>query len=384
MKPSRPVLGVLSLGLVCLSLTRLWHTAPPPLALQSSAPRPAHRADPVSQKAVVAATASPLSPWVAALREAEAEPDAMKRDTALQAWVDSLSADEIPAVLREIRARSGSASLQLAQVGLVRRWTESDPHAAAGWAEQMPPGKVRQESLSGVAIVWANFDLQAASQWACQLPDGLERASNITNVAYEAARSEPQAALQLAAQLPPATTRDELIRHATRQWALLDASDASQWAQQLEDAPLRTQVLADIAVIQAESDPGAAATLVLTLIPAGQGQDDALVGIVQRWSQQDASQTGAWVELFPEGALRDAAVDNLLQQWTQQDPSAPVPWLTALPIGPLRDAALETFAREVAPVDHEAALAWATTIGESTRRNRSQQAVSNGVQESSQ
>ena len=201
------------------------------------------------------------------------------------------------------------------------------------------------------------------------------------SVAYEAARSEPLAALQLAVQLPPATTRDELIRHATRQWASLDASDASQWAEQLEDAPLRAQVLADIVAIQAESNPEAAANLALTAIPAGRGQDDALVGIVQQWSQQDPSQTASWVALFPEGILRDTAVENLMRQWMQQEPSAPAPWLNALPAGPLRDAALETFVREIAAVDAEAARAWAETIGESTRRTRSQQVVSDGIKD---
>jgi hypothetical protein len=197
----------------------------------------------------------------------------------------------------------------------IRDWAETDLRAAADWVNRMPASLARHEAINGIAIVWANGDLPSAIQWALQLPDGTERQSVMMSVAYEAVRAEPTEALTLAFELPANQTRDDLIAHAAAEWAATEPEAAVEYANQIPDAALRETVLASIATAWSDSDPIAAASLAGSAIAGGRQQDDAVVGIVLRWMQQDAAATEAWVTLFPEGTLRETALENLARFW---------------------------------------------------------------------
>jgi hypothetical protein len=195
--------------------------------------------------------------------------------------------------------------------GLLRRLAAGDPAAAAANAESLPDGAERLRALNDVAVVWSNLDLANATKWVDTWSNPEERTAGIITLGYEAARTESVTALNLAVDLPPSTDRDALIDHAVAQWAVNQPEQAVGWARQISDLALRDGALARIAVEWATKDPAAAATVAVTELPAGNLQNDTVVGIVQRWTQLDPDAAGRWVNEFPEGRIKETALKNI-------------------------------------------------------------------------
>ena len=128
-------------------------------------------------------------------------------------------------------------------------------------------------------------------EWAEELPEGDERQSVLKSVAYEAARTEPAEALWLAVEQPVQPEWSDLIRYAAMQLAGKDPEGASNMANEISDESLRNQLLSSITTVWSDTNPQAAATMALLSIQSGKLQDDAVIGIVQRWVQKDPEKT---------------------------------------------------------------------------------------------
>jgi hypothetical protein len=204
------------------------------------------------------------------------------------------------------------------------------------------------DTLTAALATWAGSDMDEALAWATQLPEGEGKHRATLILAREAARTDPEIALTLARDLPPSSARDELIAHAVAQWAASAPEDTAAWVEQQEVQPSRDTLLATLSTVWADSDPSAAARYALDHLPPGRLQDDALVGIVQRWTQQDPVAVAAWVERFPEEPLKAAAMENVVKLWARQDPHAIGPWLKTLAEGPSRDTALRAYSEQLA------------------------------------
>lgn len=214
---------------------------------------------------------------------------------------------EIPNALIFLQSLPDQPEIRELIVALIRQWAESDAPSAVQWAEAQPTGEVRQECLKGIALAWAKQDLDGAIQWATHLPEGDERNEVLRGAAYEAARSEPLKALSIAVGLPTSLDNDALIQHSALQWASHSPEEAARWATGISDPVLRDRVISVVATAWGDSNPVAAATLALSEISSGRAQDDAVVGIVQRWLQIDRQAAEEWVKSFPDGTLRKTA-----------------------------------------------------------------------------
>ncbi len=277
--------------------------AMPPV--QKSIPVRAERASPLERK------------LVSSLSGIEAESDPMRREKLIKAAMDELAEADFRNVFAYLQDAASNLSLDLA-ARLMRRWAEKDPAVAGEWALSQPEGTVRQRALEQVSIVWANQDLAGAVNWALRLPESPENNRIVSQIAYETARTEPLAALNLAVVLPAGSERDELIRYAAREWTVQDPAAAAQWAGMIQDEALRNMVMAGVATVLADKDPVAAAKLAVVALPSGRAQDDAVVGIVQRWVQQDPVAAATWVFAFPETVMKETAMDNLVSIWDDQ------------------------------------------------------------------
>ena len=242
------------------------------------------------------------------------ETDPMRREQRIAYVIESFGLTRVPAALDELHHLKDDPLTNELGMRLLHRWAEDDAAAAAGWADSLPEGKWRTAALKQAAIAWSNEHLNQAENWARSLPDELERDSQLLAIAHEAVRSDPLQALQIAADLPASGSSDELIRRAAMEWASKDAEGAAEWARKIEGTTLREQVLSGVALAWGAHDPIAAATFVVNELPPGRLQTDALVGIVQRWTQNDPVQATAWVKSFPEGTLRREAMASLAQQ----------------------------------------------------------------------
>jgi hypothetical protein len=285
--------------------------------------------------------------------QAQAAADAPDEGCAA-AWtklVQSFSLPELPELLRTLTPATDAASVELQQL-LLRRWAANDPWAAAGWASTFADPAVRMESVQQVALVWGQTDLTQAIKWMQQLPEE-QRQSVCLALAYEAARTDPQTALTLAADLPASRANIDLITHAAAQWAVSDPAAAAQWAGQVTEVSLRNEVLSSIATEWGETDPVAAANLALKSISAGKAQDDAVIGIVQRWAQLDPQSAARWILTFPEGDFQSAAIENLIKPWAAQDSQQAQAWVNSLAPGIVRNVALAAYTSVVCPREEQ-------------------------------
>ncbi len=292
--------------------------AMPPV--QKSIPVRAERASPLERK------------LVSALAGIEAEKDPMSREKLIEAAIDELAGADFRNVFAYLQDMASNLSLDMA-ARLMRCWAEKDPAVAGEWALSQPKGAARQGALEQVAIVWANQDLAGAVDWAWGLPESPENNRIVRQVAYETARTVPVEALNLAVVLAADPDRDELIRYAAREWTTKDPAAAAEWASMIQDEALRNMVMAGVATVLADKDPVAAAKLAVVALPSGRAQDDAVVGIVQRWVQQDPEASATWVFELPETVMKETAMDNLVSIWDDQDTTSFDAWCSAADLG---------------------------------------------------
>jgi copper(I)-binding protein len=289
------------------------------------------------------------------------EPDLDARErmlTDLAAWMegrdpttglDFLTRQEPSEIIADLQER------------LLQLWAGKDAPAAATAALKIG-GHNAREALETVLRTWAEERLNEAIAWVNQMPEGAEKQTALLSLALTAARTEPETAVALASDLPSSPERDEMILHAASQWAASDPASASAWAREIQESSLRDQLLTTIATVLGDSDPIAAATLAIETLPPGKAQDDAVVGIVQRWAQNDPNAAAAWVRAFPEGAVRSAAVENIVKLWADKDARPAGEWLNSLPPSAFRNNGVRAYSEQIAPSSPREAAVWAGTI----------------------
>ena len=318
--------------------------------------------------AVLPAATPFLRGLAASLVAIQTEPDVMTQDEKLKSLAASITDSDLAEALAFLVGQGGDQLNQSLSLRLLRRWTEGSPQAAADWVLQSVPESMRSQAIDTVALVWANQSLTGATEWARQLPDDQERHGGLLSIASEVRRTDPLAALRLAVELPANTARDELITHSASEWAAKDSRAAGEWVKQIGDSSLRERISVNIATQWGESDPVAAATFALEALRPGRNQDDALLGIVQRWVQKQPDEAAAWVVQFPEGKLRATAMQELVKLWADQNVEQAGQWLAGLVAGSSRDRAVRAYIGKLTPKSPVLAARWAEDIGELAMR----------------
>jgi hypothetical protein len=256
-------------------------------------------------------------------------------ENARNLWISQLTPRQTSAALNYLGASGVDAAFGAdMQARLIRRLAQSDMSSAIRQVDVIDAGAVRDLALENVAIVQADAGLDAAFNWVNLMPAGQDRDVAAFAIANEAVRSQPTEALRLAADLPAGDATDELIRRAAAEWAMTDQPAATAWAQQLPDEPLRTQVLGAVATAWAESDPGAAAEFASNEMTPGRDQNNALVGVAQRWAQRSPQEAAAWVDGLPAGQLQLAAADSVAAIWAQSAVALARNWRNTIGAGP--------------------------------------------------
>ena len=294
--------------------------------------------------------------------------DSAQQVSELLNLVKQIDFTDIPATLEFLQTRKATRFESELQNLLIRRWAEFDAPTAAGWVEKTLTGSPRANALSGLAAVWTVQDPQAAEVWARQLPLAEERSAALLAVAYELNREDPPRAMAVAVKLPASESRDEFIVQSAGAWATSASKEAVAWARQIQDETLRYRALAAIATGSADDDPAGAATLAAQSLPAGKEQDDAVVGIVQRWVQKEPGKAAAWVAEFPTGMLRDTALETVVKLWADQDLAEAGKWINSITPRANRDVAVAAYVEKVSVQFPEMAAEWAKAIGDEKLR----------------
>jgi hypothetical protein len=302
------------------------------------------------------------------------EKDEIRRAESLDQLIGKIDPADIPAFLDEIASRGNSTYTHELTMRLLTRWVESNPHAAATWAGKRDVAAGGEDFLGAVAVAWARRDLASSIAWARELPEE-ERGGIFLKIAYQAVESDPRKALELARELAPTESRDGLVTYISSIWAAKSPQDAAAWASQIQDRTFRERVLVAIATTWGENDPVLASSLAISSLTPGREQNDAVVGIVQRWTQKDPGRAAAWVEKFPESELRNTALNEVVRLWTDNDLIKSGEWVKALPAGPARYLAIETYVGKAAKLDPGSTASWVLQIQDKALRERQMERV---------
>ena len=285
----------------------------------------------------------------ASLKTIEDAADSGERETGFESLVSGTVLGAIPEVMEYLRAGADTPIGRSVRVRLIRRWAEQDPQAAASWVKNPATGQKRVEEISALAVVWGGEDFDEAMAWAKELKDTSARNAGLTALAYEASRSDPMKAFRVVEELPNDASRGELITHTAVQWAASNPREAFDWVSKLPDQEMKQRLLVSVLTEWADSEPAAAANVAVGAFPAGKPQEDAVMGIVQRWVQKQPEEVGNWVLKFPAGALQDTAMTEVIKLWVDQDPERAGEWVKGLS-QPLRDQAVAANAEKLAVI----------------------------------
>lgn len=149
----------------------------------------------------------------------------------------------------------------------------------------------------------------APSQPPAELPE--ESSLELERRCLHLAERDPRAAVILAIDTQAADTHPGLMENLTAQWAMHDFQDAHEWVLQQEPGERRDGLMARVAFARSQSNPAAAAQVVINEMAPGNQQTEAVISVLHQWALRDMDGASAWVNQFPEGALRERAFDEL-------------------------------------------------------------------------
>ena len=123
----------------------------------------------------------------------------------------------------------------------------------------------------------------------------------------ELADTDPLAAIDMANANRLQDVDPGLIASLMTRWAAQDFDGAYEWTRTQETGAWRNDMLARLAFLRAQTDPLAAARLVVADISAGRARDEAIVSVVHQWALKDAEAADLWARSFDNELLRQRA-----------------------------------------------------------------------------
>jgi hypothetical protein len=150
-----------------------------------------------------------------AMKWAESFPDDAARRQALAAVAgEAIRSQPLLALEIAVELPAGPQQVDLVRRGAMQ-WTSEDAGSAVAWIKQIPADDLRNQAMSGAAIVWS--------------------------------ASEPVAAANLALEeLPPGRLLDDTVISIVERWAQQQPEAATGWADQFAAGPLRNAALENI------------------------------------------------------------------------------------------------------------------------------------------
>ena len=342
----------------------------------------------------------------AALESILAETDPIKRMKLLLEYAESISPNQIPAMLAALSGQpkwgKGNPETEMIKHMLLTRWAQSDsdaayesltnfsfkqnrwnpqsllsglassdPQRAAAWISDPENGvsnfgKYGNQLASTVATEWARQNPEAAFTWAGTLPENLQAAAYSTIISQMAGR-DPQQATTLAMTLEAGATRSQFFGDIASSWARTSPSGALAWSASLEGSE-RTETLREAIGVWSGTEPAAAARY-LDQISGQESIDPYLRQVASQWAAQQPAEAAQWVIGQEDGQGRTEAMSYVMWNWGRQDAQATGEWIGTQPAGESRDGAILGFSKAVATQDPDIATQWAHHISDENMRS---------------
>ena len=113
----------------------------------------------------------------------------------------------------------------------------NSPEKAAGLAESLSDGGIKNRAYGELAREWANLDATQASEWVAALPASSARDHAASSLSSYLKRSDPEAAATWASFIDEPSMRRTRIAHTVEDWLKLDHDSAVAWLETTNGIP---------------------------------------------------------------------------------------------------------------------------------------------------
>lgn len=125
------------------------------------------------------------------------------------------------------------------------------------------------------------------------------------------AEQDPLAAMELALKNNLTADDPGLLTSLILQWATRDFDAAYAWTNTQEASAWRDNIRAYLAYLRAQTDPLAAARLVVSDISPGPARDEAMISVLHQWALRDSEAAKAWADSFSDDKLKKRALAEI-------------------------------------------------------------------------
>jgi hypothetical protein len=220
-----------------------------------------------------------------------------------------------PTTTREISAPPASAAAKPAAIPSVRAASGTlASHASKGsadFADTVDAAHLDRSESHRALEAWTQEDAAAALAWAARVTDAAQRQQAQEIICLTLAQRDPRRAVQTAIDTGLCDTDAGLLENLTAQWASSDFSAAHTWVREQDASDWRDDLVARVAFAGSQSDPAAAAQLVVGEMAPGPKQNEAAISVLHQWALRDLAAASAWANAFPEGNLRTRALAEI-------------------------------------------------------------------------
>lgn len=194
---------------------------------------------------------------------------------------------------------------------LLGMWEFSMRHPARATAKFFhghSPAEAASQKLPGgfLAVDDGLRRLERDVRRAAETPDPTEREKILIAACLSWAQCDPRDALRVARELGLDQVSNGVFETILQKWADKDFSAALAWADHEAAGEQRDLLMTRLAFVRSQTQPDAAAKLVVDQIPPGPAQAEAGIAVLHQWALRDLKSASAWVERFP-GDLQDRA-----------------------------------------------------------------------------
>jgi hypothetical protein len=154
-------------------------------------------------------------------------------------------------------------------------------------------------------------DPAAALAAALKFPAGDERNEALTAVCSGMAQTDPAGAIKLAQALQLDKQPGAVMGDLVQQWAGNDLISSLAWVENQPASGQRDELTTRVAYVMSHHDPSDAADLVMSEIPPGPAQDEAIMTVLHQWANQNFVSAANWAKDTIGGPLQERALNEL-------------------------------------------------------------------------
>ncbi|WP_411844800.1 hypothetical protein AAFN60_12615 [Roseibacillus persicicus] len=252
--------------------------------------------------------------------------DAIERNNALLALIDSLAPEEFLSVVDAFRELGITQDRWGEYEMLLTAWAKVNPSEALDYASENTSGSFARNTILST---WASTNPDAAIAWAEANHENKDEANPwLVGVIEGIAPYDVARATGLMETMPRSRERGQALNTLIQQMMMESPEDAKAWAGTIQDEVLRSGAYATTAEAIARKNPAEAAEW-LTELADVEALNRVGDDLAQTWYRESPEEATNWVTSLPAEAMGEAA-EGIVDRVVREDPIQAAEWLSQL------------------------------------------------------